>query len=141
MSCLALNLCECAGCMACSCLMSIFSASLAQASRFGHFLIVAVTFALAIGLGRSRPDQIDGYSAAYLKTNLGAHCDDDYLNECVYRQLIYRASFSLFLLYFILAPLSYFSEYVNKSLWIIKFAVAIGLFGIFSYFPLVFLLF
>jgi hypothetical protein len=129
LTCLALNLCECAGCMACSCLMSIFNATLAQAARFGHILVIVTTFGLAIGLGQSYPSEINGYSTQYLKVNLSKDCNLEFEDECIYRQLIYRASFSLFLLFMLLAVFSTCTEYVNKSLWVIKFVFAIGLFG------------
>jgi Serine incorporator (Serinc) len=124
-SCLAYNLAECVCCMGCSCLSSAFNFTLSQATRVGHLLIILVTFVLAIVLGRSYPDKIDQYKL-YTKINLSEGCYD--VNECIYRQLIYRASFSLVLLFSLLAFLSYFVEFFNKGIWILKFGIAIGVF-------------
>ncbi len=126
LSCAALNLCECAACMACSCCTSIISATLAQAARFGHMLIVFVTFAIAIIIGKSYPNKINGYNY-YTQIDITTHCDPNYLDDCMYRQLIYRASFSLFILFVFLAVVTSCSDYVNRSLWVLKFGAAIGL--------------
>lgn len=123
--CCMLNLCECAACMACSCLCGIVKASLSQAARFGHLLIVVVTFTLAIILGTSYPNKINDYNE-YSKIDLTAGCHDGDKETCIYRQLIYRASFALMLLFTLLAIGSSFSNTVNKSLWVLKFGAAIG---------------
>lgn len=126
-SCFAFNLAECVCCMGCSCLSAGINCTLSQASRFGHLLIVIVTFILAIVLGRSYPDKVDQYNY-YTKISLSSGCAVNNVDECIYRQLIYRASFSLVCLFSILAVLTYCSEYFNKSMWIIKFGLAIGVF-------------
>jgi serine incorporator 1/3 len=126
-SCLALNLCECAACMACSCCTHLIQATLSQAARFSHVLILLTTFTLAIILGKSYIDDINGYNY-YTKIDLSLSCDSSYEDSCMYRQLIYRASFALALLYGLLAVVTYFSDYVNKGLWIMKYGFAIGLF-------------
>jgi hypothetical protein len=113
--------------MACSCCSSLISASLSQAARFGHLLVVVATFVLAIIIGQQAPNQINGYNY-YTKVDLTGGCDSDYQDSCIYRQLIYRASFSLALLFALLALLTVPSDYVNKSFWVIKFGFAIGLF-------------
>lgn len=126
-SCLALNLCECAACMACSCCSSLISASLSQAARFGHLLIVVATLLLAVIIGQEGPDKINGYNY-YTKVDLTGGCSSEYQDSCIYRQLIYRASFALALLFVSLALLTIPSDYVNKSFWVVKFGFAIGLF-------------
>ena len=126
-SCLACNLAQCVCCAGCSCLSSLFSGTLSQMARFGHLLIILTTFILAIVLGRSYPDKVDEYQL-YTKINLSTGCNVDNIDECIYRQLIYRASFSLACLFTLLAILSYFAEFFNKGLWIIKFGIAIGAF-------------
>lgn len=127
LSCAAINLCECAACMACSCCSSIISATLAQAARFGHMLIIFVVFCLAIVLGQGYTGSINGYNY-YTQIDLSGGCDSAYEKECMYRQLIYRASFALVILFVILAIGSAASDYVNRSLWVLKFGLAIGLF-------------
>jgi hypothetical protein len=102
-------------------------ATLAQATRFGHLLVFLATFALAVIIGQSSPDRINGYNY-YTKIDLLSGCDPNYGDNCIYRQLIYRASFSLGLLFFALALMVIPSDYVNKSFWIPKFGFAIGLF-------------
>lgn len=126
-SCFAINIAQTACCLGCSCLASIFSYTLSQAARVGHLLIIFTIFILAIVLGRSYPDKVDGYQS-YTKISLSAGCSADDVNECIYRQLIYRASFSLVLLFSLLAVLSYVFESVNRGMWILKFAIAIGVF-------------
>lgn len=126
-SCIALNLCECAACMACSCCSSIINATLSQAARFGHLLILLTTFTLAIILGQSYPQDINGYNY-YTQINLTGSCNLDYLDNCIYQQLVYRASFACFMLFIFLMLVSAVSDYVNRSLWILKFGVAIGAF-------------
>lgn len=116
MSCLALNFCECAGVMACSCMNGFIQATLAQATRFGHLLVFLATFALAIIIGQSSPEKINGYNY-YTQIDLLSGCDSNYGDNCIYRQLIYRASFSLGLLFFALALMVIPSDYVNKSFW------------------------
>lgn len=127
LSCAALNLCECAACMACSCCSSLISASLAQAARFGHMLVIFATFALAIIIGKSYPNKVNGYNY-YTQIDITEGCDSNYLNDCMYRQLIYRASFSLTILFVFLAIASSCSDYINRSLWVMKFGFAIGVF-------------
>eukprot|EP01033_Poteriospumella_lacustris_P014171 gene14171-10122_t len=127
MSCIALNACECAGCMACACMNGVIKATLAQATRFGHLLVLLATFALAVIIGQSSPNRINGYNY-YTQIDLLQGCDPNDGDSCIYRQLIYRASFSLALLFFLLALLVIPSDYVNKSFWVPKFGFAIGLF-------------
>lgn len=127
LSCLALNLCECACCTGLSIISNIFGSSLSNMSRFGHLLVLIVTFVIAMILGKQYPNDINGYNY-YTKVELGTYCDNDYTENCIFRQLIYRSSFSLFIVFFFLAATSYFSDYVNRSFWILKFGAAIGLF-------------
>ena len=54
-------------------------------------------------------------------------CNADYLNDCIYRQLIYRASFALVILYTLNTIFS-LSDFFNRNFQIIKFFFAIGLF-------------
>lgn len=128
-SCAAWEMCSCASMMACSCFSCLVEMSLRQAARLGHLLILLTVFTLAIILGQKYPDQVNGYYVnTYTTVNLTKDCDPAYLNECIYRQLIYRASFSLALLYLVLAILSTCIEAANRSFWIIKFGLGIGVF-------------
>lgn len=126
-SCLAINLCECAACMACSCCSKLINFTMSQAARFAHMLIILTVFTLAIILGKEYPNDINGYNY-YTKIDLTGGCDEDNQDNCIYRQLIYRASFSCFLLFTVLAVGSFASDYINRSLWILKFGAAIGVF-------------
>ena len=128
LGCCALEMFQCAGCMACSCCTSLVSASLTQAARFGHVLVILLTFTFAIILGQYYPDSLDGYSSNLARIDLTSGCDSQYQNNCMYRQLIYRASLSLFILFFMLAWSSYMSEFINKGLWVPKFMFAFVLF-------------
>lgn len=116
-------LCECACCMACSCFAGVVNFTLSQAARLGHFLIVFSTLLLAVILGLSAPDYF-GQNSQYTQIQLESGCDPNYTNNCVYRQLVYRASFSLFILFIGMAPFVYCNDYTNRSFWIIKFAIA-----------------
>jgi len=122
---------EASSCLACSCLMWIFDATLAQASRFGHLLIIVVTFGFAC-IMNNYSQQVLTYSSFIGigdKIKFGNHCHDlEYYNECVYRQLVYRASLSLFLLFILTTSLSCFTESFNKNFWVMKFVFALGFF-------------
>ena len=107
---------------------SLVSASLSQASRFGHVLIILATFTFAIVLGQYYPEKLNGYSSDLAEIDLTSGCSGDYLNSCMYRQLIYRGSFSLVILFLLLAVGSAGTEYINKSLWVPKFLFAFVLF-------------
>lgn len=113
--------------MGLSCFSGIFNASLSRATRFGHLAIVVTVFVIAIILGQSYPEEINGYNY-YTKVDLMSNCDAEHTDSCIYRQLIYRAGFSLFIMFSFLALTSGFSDYVNKSFWIIKFGFGIGFF-------------
>lgn len=126
-SCFAINMCECAACMACKCFGGLVSATLSQAARFGHLLVLVATFVLAIIIGQSYPNNINGYNY-YTKIDLSLGCDSNFNDNCIYRQLIYRASFSCALLFTLLALVTIPSDYANKSLWVLKFGFTIGLF-------------
>mmetsp|Transcript_10258 Transcript_10258/g.9928 ORF Transcript_10258/g.9928 Transcript_10258/m.9928 type:complete len:440 (-) Transcript_10258:143-1462(-) len=128
LSCGAMSLGSCAVSMGCTCLSSLLNSTLSQATRLGHLLIILFTFTLAIILGLEYPDKINGYYNSYTKINLTNGCDPGNINECIYRQLIYRASFSLIILFTLLAILSYSFEFADKSLWILKFGSAVGIF-------------
>ena len=137
LSCLSLQLCECAACCACSLLSKAFNATLRQAARCGHLLIIVLVYVLAITLGQRYPDEINNYvttlnqNSEYTNLyniNLSNDCDINNINECIYRQLIYRASFALFILYASLMILVYFSDYINKSLWTLKIIIPVGIF-------------
>lgn len=120
---------EATSCLACSCFMWLFDATLAQASRFGHFLIIAVTFGLASFIGKKYSQQVSTYSPFIGDVKLGNQCNVEYIDDCIYRQLVYRASLSLFLLFLLTTSLSFFSQSINKSFWVMKFVFALGLFG------------
>lgn len=126
-TCAASSLCECAACCGLTICTAVMNWTMSQARRVSHFLILLVIFSLAIFLGRSYATQINDYKDLS-KIDLTYGCDSMYLSECMYRQLIYRASLSLFLLYTVLAMGSAFFDQVDKSFWPLKFAVAIGVF-------------
>ena len=105
-SCVALNLCECAACMACTCCTSIINMTLSQAARLGHLIVFLVVFVLALILGRHYQqyiveDSVYTYYTVDVSTSLNIAsmyegCSEDYYVECVFRQMMYRASFALF---------------------------------------------
>lgn len=122
-SCLALSACECACCCACGCFKSVFNATMAQVTRLAHLSILVSLFAFAIILGQSHPNDLNEYNE-FSGLNLDDGCNDSFTSDCIYRQLIYRASFVLFLLFFLLAVGNVFSEQTNRSFWMLKFAFA-----------------
>jgi hypothetical protein len=69
--------------------------------------------------------QVNGFSLSTLKIDLTDHCDSHYTDECIQRQLIYRASFTLSILFLVLAFLSGFSESINRNYWVMKFFIAV----------------
>jgi hypothetical protein len=127
MSCFAVNLFECAACAACSFFTAALNWTMAQASRFSHVAIIVITFSIAIIIGKSYPDKVTEYSQ-YTSLDLTQGCNADYIQECIYRQLIYRASLALVVVFTFLAALSYVSDYINKGFWVMKVAIAVGLF-------------
>ena len=86
-----------------------------------------MTFLIASILGRDYPHKINGYNS-YTEVKLGVDCTNGYLDDCIYRQLIYRASFALFLMFAILAVGSAASDAVNKKFWTLKFFAPVALF-------------
>lgn len=120
---------EATSCLACSCFMWLFDATLAQASRFGHILVIIVTFGLACFVGREYSQQVSTFSPFIGDIRLGNNCNSVYSDDCIYRQLVYRASLSLFLLFLLTTSLSFFTDSSNKSFWVMKFVFALGLFG------------
>jgi uncharacterized membrane protein len=121
---LALNAFECAACAGLSCLASLLNYTLSQASRAGHLLIIFVTFMAAIVIAKSYENNLDQFFL-HAGINLSSGCPS---NDCVFRQLMNRASFSLVLLFSLLAVTSYFFEFPNKSMWVLKFSAALGAF-------------
>ena len=90
-------------------------------------IILVALFLFAILLGKSHPNDLNEYNQ-FSGLNLDEGCDSNNQGDCIYRQLIYRASFVLFMLYFLLAVGSAFSEKVNRSFWMLKFAFAFCVF-------------
>jgi hypothetical protein len=128
LGCCAFEALSCVGCAACSCCGSIVSASLGHAQRFGHIVIIVLTFTFAIIVGQYYPDKLNGYYSGVAEIDLTSGCNDLYQDSCMYRQLIYRASFSLFLLFLMLSMTSYMTAFVDKGMWMPKFAFAFVLF-------------
>ena len=129
-SCIALNLFECFACMACSCCQRMFNYSLSQAARLSHILIIVSVFSLAIILGQSFTDKFAGnyYVETYTTIDITQGCDPNNMKECIYRQLIYRASFALAITFSIMAILGTVSDSVNRKYWVLKFLIANGIF-------------
>jgi hypothetical protein len=98
-----------------------------QMSRIGHILVIALTLIIAVILGKDYPNEINGYSS-YTEVKLTTNCSSEFEDECIYRQLIYRATFSLFLMFLVLAMGSAASDFVNKSFWTLKFFAPVALF-------------
>lgn len=127
----ASSLCECAACCACSLLTTLIDFTMSQMRRISHLLLMIATFSAAVILGRYYPDKLNGSLSDFTKIDLSGQCDAAYLDECVYRQLIYRASLSLFLLFSALAAGSYFFDTVDRSFWPVKFLAALGVLAAF----------
>lgn len=100
---------------------------MAQVTRLAHVLLLLSLFIFAIILGKSHPNDLNDYNE-FSGLNLDEGCDSNFKSECIYRQLIYRASFVLFILFFLLAGGSACNEKVNKSFWSLKFAFAFAVF-------------
>ena len=100
---------------------------LAGATRFGHVLLIGTIFSLAGILGTQYPQSVSNYRD-YTSVDMEYGCNSGYENTCIYRQLMYRASFALFIVFGMLALGALFSDYLNRSMWPFKFAVALSLF-------------
>lgn len=96
-------------------------------ARIGHIALVISLFVFAIILGKKYPNEINGYKS-YTEVDLEQSCNPAFNEECIYRQLIYRASFTLFLIFGVIAACSMCSTYVNKSFWMLKFGAAFSIF-------------
>ena len=105
----------------------MLNSTLSSASRFGHVLLMIGVFLLALVVGLAYPDQLNSYNTV-TKLNLSANCASVYVDECIYRQLVYRAALTLVIVFTILALASYYSEYANRALWPVKFVAAFGTF-------------
>lgn len=126
-ACLALGVCECTACLACACCQKALNGMLAGAARFGHVLLIATIFTLAGILGVQYPSSVEGYKD-YTTVVIGTDCSSDYNDTCIYRQLMYRASFALFVVFCGLAVGCWQYEYLNRSLWPLKFGISTALF-------------
>jgi hypothetical protein len=78
-------------------------------------------------LGVYYAEDLNGYGGT-IKVNLDEGCELENVKNCLYTQLIYRASFSTFILFCFISLTTYFSEYINKSFWILKLSFSIGFF-------------
>lgn len=123
MSCCALACCECGACVACSCCQGALSA----ASRVGHFVLLGSVMGLAVVLGTYDSDSLNDNSY-YSQIAMGGSCYAEYEDTCMYRQLIYRGSFALFLIFAGLAAGTFYSDGLNKGYWPLKFVAAFALF-------------
>lgn len=63
-----------------------------------------------------------------MKVELTTDCSGAYEEDCIYRQLIYRATFALFIMFVLLALTSGVSEIAHKGFWPMKFFAPIALF-------------
>jgi hypothetical protein len=124
---LALGVCECTACLACACCQKALNGVLAGAARFGHVLVIATIFTLAGILGTQYPDNVSNYKD-YTEVDLKSGCSAEYEDTCIYRQLMYRASFALFIMFCLLAVGTMYSEPLNRSMWPFKFGVSCALF-------------
>lgn len=137
-SCVALNMCECAFCMACGCCSGIVNLTLSQMARMGHLIVYILIFVLALVLGRHFQQNIVAessftYYVVDVSNSLNIDtmydgCNTDYMEECVFRQLIYRASCTLTLFFGVMMVLTSCSDYLNRSMWALKLIVSTGLF-------------
>lgn len=124
--------------MACTCCTSIVNVTMSQAARLGHLIVFVLVFVLALILGRHYQeyiveDSVYTYYTVDVSTSLNIAsmykgCNEDYYVECVFRQMMYRASFALCLFFAGMLILSACSDYVNRSMWTLKLIVSIGLF-------------
>ena len=123
---------SCAFCVACSCCTTLVNLTFAHLNRLGYLLIVITLFSLASVIGKLYPNTINGYSWVVsnisAKVDLTEHCDNSYLDECIYRQLLYRASLALVITFSIFTLLVGQSNYFNNSAWVMKFLFPIMLF-------------
>ena len=124
----ASSLCECAACCGLTLCSALLNWTMSQARRFSHFLIVLTTISLAVVLGKCYVNELQQYQSIS-KLNLTNGCADDFLSECIYRQLVYRASLSCVLLFSFLGVASWFTSLVDKSFWPLKFIFAYSVFA------------
>jgi len=126
-SCIGMYLCECACCFAFSCCQGLIDATFAVFVRLGHLLVMVFTFILAIVLGNYYHSRSLDRFRAVADFKLGQTCNDSDSELCITRQLIYRASLSLFILYATLGIFSTCFKYFDNGLWMLKFMLAFGM--------------
>jgi len=129
--CGASSLCECAACCGLTICSALMNWGLSKVRRLAHFLIVVFTFAVALVVGEYyNANDLNGYSTL-TKIDLTRGCSSSFLDECIRRQLLYRASLALFLLFSFLGPLSWFSSLADRSFWPLKYIAPLAIFAAF----------
>ena len=138
LACATTNLCECAACMACSCLGSVVSMTLGQAARLGHLLLFISVFVFASLMGNQYQTSLVGVSyvtygyipipASLNIESLVEDCDGLYVNECIANQVIYRASCILTFFFLAMAICASYSDSLNRGMWGLKILVVFGVF-------------
>jgi hypothetical protein len=144
LACITTNLCECAVCMSCSLCSSVVSATLGQAVRFGYLLLFVAVMSFAAIMGGSYQSNLVSFGSTKTSLdgglgfvsvsnslnldNLMTDCDSNAIDDCVYNQVIYRASFVLTIFFLSMSILGRFSETIHKGLWSLKIMIIFGSF-------------
>lgn len=90
-----------------------------QKFRFYNFLLLLIMFPVAIGLGRGIPNWF-ATNPDFPKINLEEDCDPSSTKWCVYRQLLYRVSFALCILFFLWIPVTFFLDIQSIFMFYLK---------------------
>lgn len=105
--------------------------TMSQAVRFSYLLIGLIVFSIAVILGKCYPEKFllnYYYTDDPIFPDITDGCAADYTYECIYRQLIYRASMALTCCFVFMTGMAFLSDAANKKYWIAKLILTVGLF-------------
>mmetsp|Transcript_46528 Transcript_46528/g.80183 ORF Transcript_46528/g.80183 Transcript_46528/m.80183 type:complete len:449 (+) Transcript_46528:132-1478(+) len=93
-------------------------------AKIGHLLLFFALFIASEVFGYELYTAIDDLPGV----DLTSGCDEDYIENCVEHQLVYRASAAMFIMFLLLAPLSFCFRILHTGWWGIKIFFSFGLF-------------
>jgi len=105
--------------------------TMSQAVRFSYLLIGLILFSVAVILGKCYPEKFlmnYTFTDDPIFPDIIVGCDPDYMYECIYRQLIYRAGMALTVCFVFMTGMSFLSDAANKKYWMAKLILTACLF-------------
>ena len=109
-------------------LSSVLEASFSNAARLGHVALLAASFAATAYMG-NHPSPYWKMVKTSGVTGIELGCSDNFIEECVAIQLLFRVSFVNLLMFSVIGILSAAVKTVNRNFWTLK---ALGLVSSFA---------